>query len=85
MKLSSWNGISSSACKLIFVIRLDIVFNPSMSDFKDETSILSNIKRLNENIKYHIFHYTILYRKRHGLYGIYYLIALTRGKLRGGK
>ena len=69
------------------ILFIDIVFDPSMSNFKDETSILLNKKGLNENMKYHIFHYScdLLYRKRNVLYGIYYLIALTRGKLRGGK
>ena len=40
------------------IFSIDIVFNPSMSDFKDETSMLSNKKGLNENMKYHIFHYS---------------------------
>ena len=72
------------------IFSIDIVFDLSMSDFKDETSVLSNKKGLNENMKYHIFHYsyvllTILYRQIHRLNVIYYLIAVARGKLRGGK
>ena len=40
------------------IFSIDIVFDLSMSDFKDETSVLSNKKGLNENMKYHIFHYS---------------------------